>query len=314
MRSEPKTQSPIRIGTRGSKLALVQAYQLRDRLMAAHGLAEADFAFDIIKTSGDIITDVPLSAFGGKGLFTKEIEEALLANAIDVAVHSMKDMPTKLPEGLEISCLLPREDVRDAFISLKAARLEALPQGAVMGTSSLRRQAQVKRLRPDLRVITYRGNVDTRLRKLAEGDADATLLAAAGLRRLGLETHVTALIETDEMLPAIAQGAIGIETRIGDTRMQALLAPLHHRETSICVDAERAFLAELDGSCRTPIAGLATISAERLDFRGEILLPDGSKSHATSRHGTLADAAAIGVDAARELLRAAGPGFLHRDA
>jgi len=314
MRSEPNTQSPIRIGTRGSKLALVQAHQLRDRLMAAHGLAEGDFAFDIIKTSGDIITDVPLSAFGGKGLFTKEIEEALLANTIDVAVHSMKDMPTKLPEGLEISCLLPREDVRYAFISLKAARLDALPQGSVMGTSSLRRQAQVKRLRPDLRVITYRGNVDTRLRKLADGDADATLLAAAGLRRLGLEAHVTALIETDEMLPAIAQGAIGIETRIGDTRMQALLAPLHHQDTSICVEAERAFLAELDGSCRTPIAGLATLSAGHLDFRGEILLPDGSKSHATSRHGTPADAAAMGIDAARELLRAAGPGFLHRDA
>jgi len=314
MRSEPNTQSPIRIGTRGSKLALVQAHQLRDRLMAAHGLAEGDFAFDIIKTSGDIITDVPLSAFGGKGLFTKEIEEALLANTIDVAVHSMKDMPTKLPEWLEISCLLPREDVRDAFISLKAARLDALPQGSVMGTSSLRRQAQVKRLRPDLRVITYRGNVDTRLRKLADGDADATLLAAAGLRRLGLEAHVTALIETDEMLPAIAQGAIGIETRIGDTRMQALLAPLHHQDTSICVEAERAFLAELDGSCRTPIAGLATLSAGHLDFRGEILLPDGSKSHATSRHGTPADAAAMGIDAARELLRAAGPGFLHRDA
>ena len=167
-----------------------------------------------------MITDKPLSAFGGKGLFTKEIEEALIANEIDVAVHSMKDMPTKLPEGLEISCLLPREDVRDAFISPKAARLAALPQGAVLGTSSLRRQAQVKRLRPDLSVITYRGNVDTRLRKLEEGVADATLLASAGLRRLGLEDRITALIETDEMLPAIAQGAIGIETRIGDARMQ----------------------------------------------------------------------------------------------
>lgn len=312
MQSEPKTQDPIRIGTRGSKLALVQAHQLRDRLMAAHGLTEEDFDFAIIKTSGDIITDQPLSAFGGKGLFTKEIEEALIAGEIDVAVHSMKDMPTKLPEGLEISCLLPREDVRDAFISPHAARLDALPQGAVLGTSSLRRQAQVKRLRPDLRVITYRGNVDTRLRKLAEGDADATLLAAAGLRRLGLEDRITALIETDEMLPAIAQGAIGIETRIGDNRMQDLLAALHDQETSICVQAERAFLAELDGSCRTPIAGLATISGERLDFRGEILLPDGSKSHATRREGEAGDAAAIGIDAARELLKAAGPGFLHR--
>ncbi len=313
MRSEAKTQTAIRIGTRGSKLALVQAHQLRDRVIAAHGLSEDNFEIVIIKTSGDIITDKPLSAFGGKGLFTKEIEEALIAEDIDVAVHSMKDMPTKLPEGLEISCLLPREDVRDAFISLKVARLDALPHGAVLGSSSLRRQAQVKRLRPDLNVITYRGNVDTRLRKLADGDADATLLAAAGLRRLGLEDRITAMIETDEMLPAIAQGAIGIETRIGDTRMQEVLAPLHDQQTSICVQAERAFLAELDGSCRTPIAGLATLSGGNLDFRGEILLPDGSKSHATQRTGTPSDATAIGVDAARELLRAAGPGFLHRE-
>jgi hydroxymethylbilane synthase len=311
MVSEPETQT-IRIGTRGSKLALVQAHQLRDRLMAAHGLTEDDFDVVIIKTSGDIITDQPLSAFGGKGLFTKEIEEALIGNGIDVAVHSMKDMPTKLPEGLEISCLLPREDVRDAFISLKVARLDALPQGAVLGSSSLRRQAQVKRLRPDLQVIMYRGNVDTRLRKLADGEADATLLAVAGLRRLGLQDRITAMIETEEMLPAIAQGAIGIETRIGDARMQGLLAPLHDTATSICVEAERAFLAELDGSCKTPIAGLATISGERLDFRGEILLPDGSKSHATQRQGTTSDAAEIGIDAARELLKAAGPGFLHR--
>jgi hydroxymethylbilane synthase len=312
MQSERETQSTIRIGTRGSKLALVQAHQLRDRLMAAHGLSADDFAFSIIKTSGDIITDKPLSEFGGKGLFTKEIEEALVANEIDVAVHSMKDMPTKLPDGLEISCLLPREDVRDAFLSPKAARLADLPQGAVLGTSSLRRQAQVKRLRPDLSVITYRGNVDTRLRKLAEGVADATLLAFAGLRRLGLEEAATSLIETDEMLPAIAQGAIGIETRIGDERMAALLGPLHDEPTHICVTAERAFLAELDGSCRTPIAGLATVSGDSLHFRGQILLPDGSQSHETEREGALADAAEMGVDAARELLRAAGPGFLRR--
>jgi hydroxymethylbilane synthase len=159
----------------------------------------------------------------------------------------------------------------------------------------------------------YRGNVDTRLRKLADGEADATLLAAAGLRRLGLQDRITAMIETDEMLPAIAQGAIGIETRIGDARMQGLLAPLHHPETSICVEAERAFLAELDGSCKTPIAGLATISGDRLSFRGEILLPDGSKSHATGRQGTIGDAVEMGIDAARELLKAAGPGFLHKE-
>lgn len=305
-----ETESKIRIGTRGSKLALAQAYQTRDRLIAAHPLTEDDFDIIIIKTTGDLITDKPLAEFGGKGLFTKEIEDALTASEIDLAVHSMKDMPTKLPEGLEISCLLPREDVRDAFISPKAARLTELAKGAVLGTSSLRRQAQAKSLRPDLQIITYRGNVDTRLRKLEEGVADATLLAYAGLRRLGLEERATSLIETDEMLPAIAQGAIGVETRIGDDRMMRYLEPLHHGETSICVEAERAFLAELDGSCRTPIAGLATIDGGTLRFRGQILLPDGSRSYEAEREGVLGDGVAMGIDAARELLTAAGPGFL----
>jgi hydroxymethylbilane synthase len=302
-------QSKIRIGTRGSKLALAQAYQLRDRLIAAHDLAPDDFEFTIIKTTGDIITDKPLAEFGGKGLFTKEIEEALIASEIDLAVHSMKDMPTRLPSGLEISCLLPREDVRDAFISPKADRLTGLAKGAVLGTSSLRRQAQVKRLRPDLKIIPYRGNVETRLRKLDDGVADATLLAFAGLRRLGLEARVTALMQTDEMLPAIAQGAIGVESRIGDERMLGFLAPLHDRATSICVEAERAFLAELDGSCQTPIAGLASLSGEALHFRGQILLPDGSRSFETERNGAAGDAANMGVDAARELLGLAGPDF-----
>jgi hydroxymethylbilane synthase len=305
-----ETESKIRIGTRGSKLALAQAYQTRDRLIAAHPLTEDDFEIIIIKTTGDLITDKPLAEFGGKGLFTKEIEDALTASEIDLAVHSMKDMPTKLPEELEISCLLPREDVRDAFISPKAGRLTELAKGAVLGTSSLRRQAQVKSLRPDLQIITYRGNVDTRLRKLEEGVADATLLAYAGLRRLGLGERATSLIETGEMLPAIAQGAIGVETRIGDDRMMRYLGALHHGETSICVEAERAFLAELDGSCRTPIAGLATIDGGTLRFRGQILLPDGSRSYETEREGTLGDGVAMGIDAARELLTAAGPGFL----
>jgi hydroxymethylbilane synthase len=302
-------QPKIRIGTRGSKLALAQAYQFRDRLVAAHDLAPDDFEFTIIKTTGDIITDKPLAEFGGKGLFTKEIEDALIASEIDLAVHSMKDMPTRLPAGLEISCLLPREDVRDAFISPKADRLTGLAKGAVLGTSSLRRQAQVKRLRPDLKIIPYRGNVETRLRKLDDGVADATLLALAGLRRLGLEARVTALMQTDEMLPAIAQGAIGVESRIGDERMLGFLTPLHDRATSICVEAERAFLAELDGSCQTPIAGLASLSGEALHFRGQILLPDGSRSFETERNGAAGDAASMGVDAARELLGLAGPDF-----
>jgi hydroxymethylbilane synthase len=302
--------SKIRIGTRGSKLALVQAHELRTRLMAAHGLAETDFDIVIIKTSGDLIQDKALSAFGGKGLFTKEIEEALLDGGIDVAVHSMKDMPTKLPTGLDISCYLPREDTRDAFISLKASRLTDLPKGAVLGTSSLRRQAQVKRLRPDLKVITYRGNVDTRLRRLEEGGADATLLAFAGLKRLGLEDRVTCLIETEEMLPAVAQGAIGIETREGDQRMGGLLGALNDADTAICVAAERAFLAVLDGSCRTPIAGLAELTGGgALRFRGQILTPDGRQCYETERQGAASDSAALGEDAARELLAIAGPGF-----
>jgi hydroxymethylbilane synthase len=307
MQNNPNT---IRIGTRGSKLALAQAYQLRDRLSAAHSLTEADFDIVIIKTSGDMIQDKPLSAFGGKGLFTKEIEEALIDGGIDLAVHSMKDMPTKLPAGLEIPCLLPREDVRDAFISLKVKRLADLPKGAVLGTSSLRRQAQVKRLRPDLQVIMYRGNVDTRLRKLEEGAADATLLAYAGLRRLGLEDRVTTLMETDEMLPAVAQGAIGVETREGDERMQGLLTALNDGDTAICVSAERAFLAVLDGSCRTPIAGLAELDGKGgIRFRGAILSPDGRHCHEAERSGAATDAVALGEDAARELVHRAGPGF-----
>jgi hydroxymethylbilane synthase len=302
--------SIIRIGTRGSKLALAQAYELRDRLIRAHGLDEDDFEMVIIKTSGDIIQDRPLSEVGGKGLFTKEIEEALLDGGIDLAVHSMKDMPTKLPDGLGIPCYLPREDVRDAFISLRVGSLAALPKNAVLGTSSLRRQAQVKRLRPDLKVITYRGNVDTRLRKLEEGVADATLLAFAGLKRLGLEERVTALIETDDMLPAVAQGAIGVETREGDERMAGLLAALNDADTTTCVACERAFLAVLDGSCRTPIAGLAELTAGGgLRFRGEILTPDGRQRYHTEISGARTDSAAIGEEAARALLGKAGPDF-----
>jgi hydroxymethylbilane synthase len=310
MENTLEMQSKIRIGTRGSNLALAQAYQLRDRIIAAHNLKPADFTVTIIKTSGDIITDKPLAEFGGKGLFTKEIEDALTACEIDVAVHSMKDMPTKLPDGLEISCLLPREDVRDAFISHKAASLTELQKGSVFGTSSLRRQAQIKRLRPDLKVIPFRGNVETRLRKLEDGVADATLLAYAGLRRLGLEDPVTALMDESEMLPAIAQGAIGVETRIGDKRIAKYLAPLHDEATCLCVEAERAFLAKLDGSCQTPIAGLGRLDGDTLHFRGQILLPDGSKSYETERTGSASDGKAMGIDAAEELLQLAGPDFL----
>ncbi len=307
--SLPSADKPLKIGTRGSPLALAQAHETRERLMAAHGLPEAAFEIVVIKTTGDRVTDRSLSEIGGKGLFTKEIEEALLAGGIDIAVHSMKDMPTVLPTGLAIPCLLPREDVRDAFVSLIHSSLAAMPEGAVVGTSSLRRRAQLLYRRPGLHIVEFRGNVQTRLRKLADGVAEATFLACAGLNRLGRAEVIRVAISPDEMLPAIAQGAIGIETRSGDDDAQALLAPIHHAPTATRLAAERAFLAALDGSCRTPIGGLAEIEGDGLRFRGEIIRPDGSERLATERRGPLADAAAMGADAAEELRSRAGPGF-----
>ena len=306
------TRVEVRIGTRGSPLALRQAHEVRDRLVAANGLDAGAVEIVIIKTSGDRIQDRPLSEVGGKGLFTKEIEEALIAGSIDCAVHSMKDVATVLPDGLEISCLLEREDVREAFISPKARSISALPAGSVIGTASLRRQAQVLRARPDCKVATFRGNVETRLRKLAAGEADATLLAYAGLKRLGLEDRATSLISEDEMLPAIAQGAIGIEIVSRNERVRKLLAPLSHADTAVCIAAERAFLARLDGSCKTPIAGLARLSPAGLRFRGMILATDGSSCHEAVRAGGRADAARLGHSAAEDVLAAAGPGFLAR--
>jgi hydroxymethylbilane synthase len=300
----------VRIGTRGSVLALAQAQAVRAGLEAAHGVGRHDMQVRIINTSGDRIQDRPLAEVGGKGLFTKEIEEALLARQIDLAVHSMKDMPTLLPAGLTIACYLPRGDVRDAFISPKAARLSQLPAGAVVGTASLRRQAQVKRLRPDLAVVPLRGNVDTRLRKLEEGAADATLLACAGLARLGLASRITQPLSVEEILPAVAQGAIGIEIRADDEEVAHLLAPINHQQTALAVAVERAFLAKLDGSCRTPIAGLAELVApDRLLFRGLILTPDGLRCHAARREGRPETAIAMAEDAAAELIELAGPGF-----
>ena len=300
----------LRIGTRGSALALAQAHDVRRRLAAAHGRDEASIEVVVIKTTGDRIQDRPLSEAGGKGLFTKEIEEALLDGSIDLAVHSMKDMPTALPDGLTITSILPREDVRDAFISAKWPSIDALPQGAVIGSSSLRRQAQLRRIRPDFEVVMYRGNVDTRLRKLADGAVDATLLAVAGLNRLGLADRITAPVPLDVMLPAVAQGAVGIESRFDDPATAALLAPLNDPTTSLCVTAERAFLARLEGSCRTPIAGLGQLDAGVFTFRGEILKPDGTERHHTTRQGKPAAAVQLAVDAAEELLANAGPDFL----
>lgn len=299
----------LRIGTRGSPLALAQADTVRDALAAAHGCAPDAIAIHVIKTTGDRILDRPLSEAGGKGLFTREIEEALLANEIDIAVHSSKDMPTVLPDGLALVACLEREDVRDVFISRRAATIADLSQGALVGSASLRRQALVKRLRPDLRVEVLRGNVQTRLRKLDEGEVDATLLALAGLKRLGLQREATAILPLDGFPPAIGQGAIGIEARDSDRRTRDLLAPIAHRDTRIALDTERAFLGALDGSCRTPIAGLATVEGDVLHFRGMILRPDGSEVHETSRQGKAADAVRLGADAGRELKARGGPDF-----
>jgi hydroxymethylbilane synthase len=280
--------------------------------MAAHGLDEDRISIEVIRTSGDRIQDRPLSEVGGKGLFTKEIEEALLECRIDLAVHSAKDMATRLPDGLAIGAVLEREDVRDAFISLKYTSLGEMPAGAVVGTSSLRRQAQVKRVRPDLQVVGFRGNVETRLSKLEAGVADATFLAAAGLKRLGQAQRITRLVPTQEMLPAVAQAAIAVEVRAEDEVTRALVAPLDHRATGICLAAERAFLAHLDGSCRTPIGGLATIDGDRLELSGELLLPDGSQSHAVRRTAVVAEAVALGDGCAQELLAMAGAEFLRK--
>ncbi|MGD0532456.1 MAG: hydroxymethylbilane synthase [Methyloceanibacter sp.] len=301
---------PLLIGTRGSPLALWQARHVRALLIAAHGFEEADIKFRVITTSGDRISDKPLRDFGGKGLFTKEIDEALLGSEVDLAVHSMKDLPTELPSGISIAAVLPRADVRDAFISREGESLAALPRGAVVGSSSLRRQAQVRRLRPDLEVIDFRGNVETRLAKLERGSADATLLALAGLERLGLAGHVTSVLSTEEMLPAVAQGAISVACRGNDAETRGFLQALNDQASATAVACERAFLAELDGSCRTPIAGHAEIADAGLRFRGLVLKPDGTEWHAIELTGAPIDAARIGREAGQELLARAGPNFL----
>lgn len=305
----PTPARPLRIGTRGSPLALWQAHETRRSLMAAFGLEEDAFEVVVIKVTGDQIQDKSLKEIGGKGLFTREIEEALLAGEIDIAVHSMKDMPTQQPEGLVLDCYLPRADVRDGFVSPVAARLADLPQGAVVGSSSLRRRAQLKLRRPDLQLVEFRGNVQTRMRKLEDGVAQATFLAMAGLTRLGMAQVARSAIEPDEMLPAVAQGAIGVERRSADSRVHALLDAIHDRETGLRVDAERAFLERLDGSCETPIAGLALLDGDSLWLRGELLRPDGSASVAGEIRGPVADGPALGRDLAARLLAEAGPGF-----
>jgi hydroxymethylbilane synthase len=299
----------FRIGTRGSPLALVQARTVRARLARALGAKDEEIELAIIRTSGDAIQDRPLAEEGGKGLFTKEIEEALLDGRVDLAVHSAKDMPTFSQTGLMMAACLEREDARDVFISRKAISLAALPQGASLGTASLRRQAIAKRARPDLQVTPLRGNVETRLRKLDEGQVDATILALAGMKRLALTKHATRIMSADEFLPAVGQGAIGIEARADDARVRDMLARIDHADTSTAIACERAFLAALDGSCKTPIAGHATVSGDAVAFRGLIARPDGGAAHDIAGHGYAKDAVTIGTEAGRELKHRAGPGF-----
>ena len=305
-----QSTAPLRIGSRGSPLALVQARTVRARLAAALGLKEAAIEITIIRTSGDAIQDRPLSEVGGKGLFTKEIEEALLDRRIDLAVHSAKDMPTFSQPGLMLAACLEREDPRDVFISCKAASLAELPKGATLGTASLRRQAIAKRTRPDLQVVPLRGNVHTRLRKLDDGEVDATILALAGLKRLGLVEHATAIMSAEDFLPAVAQGAIGIETRADDAPTRELLTRIDHADTSIAIACERAFLAELDGSCKTPIGGHADISGDTIHFRGLLAHPDGNPSCEHRSRGARADAIKIGTEAGRAIKRDAPAGLI----
>lgn len=305
----PNPSSPFRIGTRGSPLALAQAHETRARLSAAFNLAEDAFEIVVIKTTGDRVLDRPLKEIGGKGLFTREIEDAMLQGEIDIAVHSMKDMPVDQPAGLVLDCYLPREDVRDAFISPAGGTLAELAAGTKVGTSSLRRKAQLLNRRPDLEVVEFRGNVQTRLKKLEDGVAACTFLAMAGLNRLGMSDIVSSAIAPEEMLPAVAQGAIGIERRANDSRAAGMLEAIHDTPTGQRLTAERAFLAALDGSCETPIAGLAELSGGRLRLRGEILRTDGSEALSDERSGAIEDAEEIGRDLAVDLLARAGEGF-----
>jgi hydroxymethylbilane synthase len=313
MTHSPGKSAVLRIGSRGSPLALAQAHEVQRRLAAACGLAVECIEIRTIRTTGDAIQDRPLTDAGGKGLFVKEIEEALLSGAIDLAIHSSKDLPAVLPPGLILSAFLPREDARDAFISRKAKSLRDLRPNAIVGTSSPRRQALLKLLRPDLAVASLRGNVETRLRKLESGDFDATILAVAGLKRLGLPGAATAILDIDEFLPAVGQGAIAIETRADDAATRALAAAVDHADTATAVTAERAFLAALDGSCRTPIAGYARLENGNLCFRGMIVKPDGSEALDVSRVGPRDQARILGTDAGEELKSRAGADFFVRN-
>lgn len=305
----PSPARPLRIGTRGSVLALWQAHEVRRCLMLAHDLPEEAFEIVVIKVTGDMIQDRALKEIGGKGLFTREIEEALLDGGIDIAVHSMKDMPTQQPDGLVLDCYLPRQDPRDSFVSPQYNSISDLPHGAVVGSSSLRRRSQLALRRPDLKLVEFRGNVQTRMKKLEDGVAVATFLAMAGLNRLGMAHVAKSAIEPEEMLPAVAQGAIGVERRAEDDAVIALLAAIHCTPTGQRIAAERAFLAELDGSCETPIAALALLEGDTLWLRGEVLRPDGTQSLMDEARGPIADGPEMGRALARRLKARAPSGF-----
>lgn len=304
---------PLRIGTRGSPLALAQAYETRERLIANFPELDADGAIEIcvLKTQGDMILDKSLMELGGKGLFTKELDTALLGNEVDICVHSMKDVPTWLPEGTILPCTLPREDTNDAFIykdgSVKS--ISELPDNSVIGTASLRRQAQLMAKNPTLKCVNFRGNVQTRLRKLDDGVVDATLLAIAGLKRMDMADCATSVLDWDEMLPAVAQGAIGIQCRSDDERSLKYISALNHPETLACVTCERGFLEALDGNCKTPIAGQARVVDGQIKFRGLIAMPDGSQKFETESEGAIEDAHDIGRQAGEKLKAQAGEKF-----
>jgi len=302
---------PLRIGTRGSPMALYQANLVRELIIAAHPelAAPGMVELDVIRTTGDRVQNRLLAEIGGKGLFTKEIEQALIDRRVDLAVHSLKDMETFLPPGLEIVCVPPRDDPRDALVTRGDAALAALPPGARIGTASLRRTAQLLRQRPDLVAAPIRGNVDTRLAKLAAGDVDGLLLAYAGLQRLGREAVASEMLSVETMLPAVGQGALAIEARADDDAVRGLLAPLHDATSAACVTAERAMLAALDGSCRTPIAGLAEAQGGQLRLRALLLAADGSAERRAEDTAAIADAAKLGAALGAQLRSGAGPEF-----
>jgi len=300
----------LRLGTRGSPLALWQAHAVRDALVKAHGWETEAVSVEVIRTTGDAITDRALALAGGKGLFTKELEEALFDRRIDLAVHSAKDMATTLPSGLHIVGYLPRADVRDALILREGASLADLQHGARVGTASLRREAQLRRLRPDLQVSLLRGNVQRRLEKVMTGEFDATLLAVAGLTRLGMLDKVSAVLDVGNFLPAVGQGAVAIETRFGDIAVDVQIAPITSQATGLALRVERAFLHEMDGSCRTPIAGLAEVFGDEIRFRGVVLAPDGTAYYEIARHGPANRALELGMNAGRELRAMVPPGLI----